>query len=93
MVDNINKIQYNISIIRNKKRKGKKYMETIKEYLLRLLAENLNMIESKGIELKEGLLNVDPTIYDMFKVDELSNKRVNELIKLTYEDRKTIEAL
>ena len=68
-------------------------METIKEYLLRLLAENLNMIESKGIELKEGLLNVDPTIYDMFKVDELSNRRVNELIKLTYEDRKTIEAL
>ena len=68
-------------------------METIKEYLLRLLAENLNMIENKGIKLKEGLLNVDPTIYDMFKVDELSNKRVNELIKLTYEDRKTIEAL
>ena len=73
--------------------KGEKYMETIKEYLLRLLAENLNMIENKGIKLKEGLLNVDPTIYDMFKVDELSNKRVNELIKLTYEDRKTIEAL
>ena len=93
MVDNINKIQYNISIIRNKKRKGKKYMETIKEYLLRLLAENLNMIENKGIELKEGLLNVDPTIYNIFNVDELSNRRVNELIKLTYEDRKTIEAL
>ena len=68
-------------------------METIKEYLLRLLAENLNMIENKGIELKEGLLNVDPTIYDMFKVDELSNKRVNELIKLTYEDRKKLETL
>ena len=68
-------------------------METIKEYLLRLLAENLNMIENKGIELKEGFLNVDPMIYDIFKVEELSNKRVNELIKLTYEDRKTIEAL
>ena len=68
-------------------------METIKEYLLRLLAENLNMIENKGIELKEGLLNVDPTIYNIFNVDELSNRRVNELIKLTYEDRKTIEAL
>ena len=68
-------------------------METIKEYLLRLLAENLNMIENKGIELKEGFLNVDPTIYDIFKVEELSNRRVNELIKLTYEDRKTIEAL
>ena len=68
-------------------------METIKEYLLRLLAENLNMIENKGIELKEGFLNVDPTIYDIFKVEELSNKRVNELIKWTYEDRKTIEAL
>ena len=73
--------------------KGEKYMETIKEYLLRLLAENLNMIENKGIELKEGLLNVDPTIYNIFNVDELSNRRVNELIKLTYEDRKTIEAL
>ena len=68
-------------------------METIKEYLLRLLAENLNMIENKGIELKEGFLNVDPMIYDIFKVEELSNRRVNELIKLTYEDRKTIEAL
>ena len=68
-------------------------METIKEYLLRLLAENLNMIENKGIELKEGFLNVDPTIYDIFKVEELSNKRVNELIKLTYEDTKKLETI
>ena len=93
MVDNINKIQYNISIIRNKKWKGKKYMETIREWLLRVLAGNLEIIENKGIELKEGFLNVDPTIYNIFNVDELSNRRVNELIKLTYEDRKTIEAL
>ena len=68
-------------------------METIKEYLLRLLAENLNMIENKGIELKEGLLNVDPTIYNIFNVDELSNRRVNELIKLAMIDTKKLETL
>ena len=68
-------------------------METIREWLLRVLAGNLEIIENKGIELKEGFLNVDPTIYNIFNVDELSNRRVNELIKLTYEDRKTIEAL
>ena len=50
--------------------KGEKYMETIKEYLLRLLAENLNMIENKGIELKEGFLNVELTIYEDRKTIE-----------------------
>ena len=68
-------------------------METIKEYLLRLLAENLNMIENKGIELKEGLLNVDPTIYNIFNVDELSNTRVKQLIKLAMEDMHKLESL
>ena len=68
-------------------------METIREWLLRVLAGNIEIIESKGIELKEGLLNVDPTIYNIFKVEELSNRRVNELIKLAMIDTKTLESL
>lgn len=68
-------------------------METIREWLLRVLAGNMEIIESKGIELKEGLLNVDPMIYDIFKVEELSNKRVNELIKLAMIDTKKLESL
>ena len=68
-------------------------METIREWLLRVLAGNMEIIESKGIELKEGLLNVDPTIYDIFKVEELSNRRVNELIKLAMIDTKKLETL
>ena len=68
-------------------------METIREWLLRVLAGNIEIIESKGIELKEGLLNVDPTIYNIFNVDELSNTRVNELIKLAMIDTKTLESL
>ena len=73
--------------------KGEKYMETIREWLLRVLAGNIEIIESKGIELKEGLLNVDPTIYNIFNVDELSNRRVNELIKLAMIDTKKLETL
>lgn len=68
-------------------------METIREWLLRVLAGNMEIIENKGIELKEGLLNVDPTIYDIFTVDTLTNKRVNELIKLSMEDTKKLESL
>ena len=68
-------------------------METIREWLLRVLAGNLEIIENKGIELKEGLLNVDPTIYNIFNVDELSNTRVNELIKLAMIDTKKLESL
>lgn len=68
-------------------------METIREWLLRVLAGNMEIIENKGIELKEGLLNVDPMIYDIFKVEELSNKRVNELIKLAMIDTKKLESL
>ena len=68
-------------------------METIREWLLRVLAGNLEIIENKGIELKEGFLNVDPMIYDIFKVEELSNRRVNELIKLAMIDTKKLETL
>ena len=68
-------------------------METIREWLLRVLASNMEIIESKGIELKEGLLNVDPMIYDIFKVDELSNTRVKQLIKLAMEDMHKLESL
>ena len=68
-------------------------METIREWLLRVLAGNMEIIENKGIELKEGFLNVDPTIYDIFKVEELSNRRVNELIKLAMIDTKKLETL
>ena len=68
-------------------------METIREWLLRVLEGNIEIIENKGIELKEGLLNVDPMIYDIFKVDELSNRRVNELIKLAMIDTKKLETL
>ena len=68
-------------------------METIREWLLRVLAGNMEIIENKGIELKEGLLNVDPTIYDIFTVDELSNRRANELIKLAMIDTKKLESL
>ena len=68
-------------------------METIREWLLRVLAGNMEIIESKGIELKEGFLNVDPMIYDIFKVEELSNRRVNELIKLAMIDTKKLETL
>ena len=68
-------------------------METIREWLLRVLAGNMEIIENKGIELKEGFLNVDPMIYDIFKVDELSNTRVNELIKLAMIDTKKLESL
>ena len=68
-------------------------METIREWLLRVLAGNMEIIENKGIELKEGLLNVDPTIYNIFNVDELSNGRVNELIKLAMIDTKKLETL
>ena len=68
-------------------------METIREWLLRVLAGNMEIIESKGIELKEGLLNVDPTIYDIFKVDELSNSRVKQLIQLAMIDTKKLETL
>ena len=68
-------------------------METIREWLLRVLASNMEIIENKGIELKEGLLNVDPTIYDIFTVDELSNRRVNELIKLAMIDTKKLETI
>ena len=68
-------------------------MFTNKEWLLNILAGNIEIIENKGIELKEGLLNVDPMIYDIFKVDELSNRRVNELIKLAMIDTKKLETL
>ena len=68
-------------------------MFTNKEWLLNILAGNIEIIESKGIELKEGFLNVDPMIYDIFKVEELSNKRVNELIKLAMIDTKKLESL
>ena len=68
-------------------------METIREWLLRVLAGNIEIIESKGIELKEGLLNVDPTIYNIFNVDELSNTRVKQLIKLAMEDMHKLESL
>ena len=68
-------------------------METIREWLLRVLASNMEIIENKGIELKEGLLNVDPTIYNIFNVEELSNTRVNELIKLAMIDTKKLETL
>ena len=68
-------------------------METIREWLVRVLAGNMEIIESKGIELKEGLLNVDPTIYDIFKVDELSNARVKQLIQLAMIDTKKLETL
>lgn len=68
-------------------------MFTNKEWLLNILAGNMEIIENKGIELKEGLLNVDPTIYDMFKVDELSNIRVKQLIKLSMEDMHKLESL
>ena len=68
-------------------------MFTNKEWLLNILAGNIEIIESKGIELKEGLLNVDPTIYNIFNVDELSNTRVNELIKLAMIDTKKLESL
>ena len=68
-------------------------METIREWLLRVLAGNIEIIESKGIELKEGFLNVDPTIYDIFKVDELSNTRVKQLIQLSMEDMHKLESL
>ena len=68
-------------------------METIREWLLRVLAGNMEIIENKGIELKEGLLNVEPTIYDIFTVDTFTNKRVNELIKLSMEDTKKLESL
>lgn len=68
-------------------------METIREWLLRVLASNMEIIENKGIELKEGFLNVDPMIYDIFKVEELSNRRVNELIKLAMIDTKKLESL
>ena len=68
-------------------------MFTNKEWLLNILAGNLEIIENKGIELKEGLLNVDPTIYNIFNVEELSNRRVNELIKLAMIDTKKLETL
>lgn len=68
-------------------------MFTNKEWLLNILAGNMEIIENKGIELKEGLLNVDPTIYDMFKVDELSNIRVKQLIQLAMEDMHKLETL
>ena len=68
-------------------------METIREWLLRVLAGNMEIIESKGIELKEGFLNVDPTIYDIFTVDELSNTRVKQLIQLSMEDMHKLESL
>ena len=68
-------------------------MFTNKEWLLNILAGNIEIIENKGIELKEGLLNVDPMIYDIFNVDELSNRRVNELIKLAMIDTKKLETL
>ena len=68
-------------------------MFTNKEWLLNILAGNIEIIENKGIELKEGFLNVDPTIYNIFNVDELSNRRVNELIKLAMIDTKKLESL
>ena len=68
-------------------------MFTNKEWLLNILAGNIEIIENKGIELKEGFLNVDPTIYNIFNVDELSNRRVNELIKLAMIDTKKLETL
>lgn len=68
-------------------------MFTNKEWLLNILAGNIEIIENKGIELKEGLLNVDPTIYDIFKVDELSNRRVKQLIQLAMEDMHKLESL
>lgn len=68
-------------------------MFTNKEWLLNILAGNIEIIESKGIELKEGFLNVDPTIYDIFKVDELSNTRVKQLIQLSMEDMHKLESL
>ena len=68
-------------------------METIREWLLRVLAGNMEIIENKGIELKEGFLNVDPMIYDIFKVEELSNTRVKQLIQLSMEDMHKLESL
>ena len=68
-------------------------METIREWLLRVLAGNMEIIENKGIELKEGFLNVDPTIYNIFNVDELSNTTVKQLIKLAMEDMHKLESL
>lgn len=68
-------------------------MFTNKEWLLNILAGNIEIIESKGIELKEGFLNVDPTIYDIFKVEELSNTRVKQLIQLSMEDMHKLESL
>ena len=68
-------------------------MFTNKEWLLNILAGNIEIIENKGIELKEGFLNVDPTIYDIFKVDELSNTRVKQLIQLSMEDMHKLESL
>ena len=68
-------------------------MFTNKEWLLNILAGNIEIIESKGIELKEGFLNVDPTIYDIFKVEELSNTRVKQLIQLAMEDMHKLESL
>lgn len=68
-------------------------MFTNKEWLLNILAGNIEIIENKGIELKEGLLNVDPTIYDIFKVEELSNTRVKQLIQLSMEDMHKLESL
>lgn len=68
-------------------------MFTNKEWLLNILAGNMEIIESKGIELKEGLLNVDPTIYDIFTVDELNNIRVKQLIQLAMEDMHKLESL
>lgn len=68
-------------------------MFTNKEWLLNILASNIEIIESKGIELKEGFLNVDPTIYDIFKVEELSNTRVKQLIQLSMEDMHKLESL
>lgn len=68
-------------------------MFTNKEWLLNILAGNIEIIENKGIELKEGLLNVDPTIYNIFNVDELSNTRVKQLIQLSMEDMHKLESL
>lgn len=68
-------------------------MFTNKEWLLNILAGNIEIIENKGIELKEGFLNVDPTIYDIFKVEELSNTRVKQLIQLSMEDMHKLESL
>ena len=68
-------------------------MFTNKEWLLNILAGNMEIIENKGIELKEGFLNVDPMIYDIFKVEELSNARVKQLIQLSMEDMHKLESL